>query len=52
VRTEERLRRLNIFEKVNIRREPTEDPRVHNAVIEAEEAPEAGYLTAMVATAT
>jgi len=48
VRTEERLRRLNIFEKVNIRREPTEDPRVHNAVIEAEEAPEAGYLTAMV----
>ncbi len=48
VRTLERLRRLKIFEKVNIRREATDDPQVRNPVVEAEESANAGYIAAAV----
>ncbi len=43
-RTAERLRKLRIFDKVNVRREPTTNPAVQDAVIEVEESPSAGYF--------
>lgn len=43
-RTAERLRKLRIFDKVNVRREPTTNPAVQDAVIEVEESPNAGYF--------
>lgn len=48
VRTIERLKRLQIFEKVNIRRESTPDPNVKDPVIEVEESSTAGYIGAAV----
>ncbi|MBI5154419.1 BamA/TamA family outer membrane protein [Candidatus Poribacteria bacterium] len=44
VRTVERLRRLGFFEKVNVRREPTDDPNISDAVVEVKEDPGAGFV--------
>ncbi len=40
----ERLRGLGFFERVNVKREPTADPQVVDAVVEVEEDPNAGYF--------
>jgi len=48
VRTLERLRRLKIFDKVNIRRATTADPQVRDPVVEVEESANAGYIAAAV----
>lgn len=48
VRTVERLQNLRILEKVDVRREATDDPQVRNPVIEAEESANAGHVTASV----
>lgn len=44
VRTVDRLRGLGFFENVRVRREPTADPQVTDAVVEVEEDPNAGYF--------
>jgi outer membrane protein insertion porin family len=43
-RTITRLKNLRIFKNVTIRREPTSDPNVQDAVIELAEDPNAGYF--------
>jgi outer membrane protein insertion porin family len=44
VRTEERLRNLGIFRKVEVQPVPTVDPRVKDAVVKVEEDPAAAFL--------
>lgn len=45
VRTEQRLRNLEVFEKVSVRREPSADPKAQDAIIVVEERPEMAYAT-------
>lgn len=46
VRTEQRLRNLGIFKKVDIERRPTADPQVNDAVVNVQQDPNAGYIGA------
>ncbi|MEQ8819747.1 MAG: outer membrane protein assembly factor [Sumerlaeia bacterium] len=43
-RSVQRLRRLGFFRDVRVRRVPTEDPRINDAVVEVEEDATAGYF--------
>lgn len=44
VRTVQRLKRLGFFESVQVQREPTDDPRVDNAIVDVKEDPAAGFI--------
>ncbi|MDX2175760.1 MAG: outer membrane protein assembly factor [Candidatus Sumerlaeia bacterium] len=44
-RTEDRLRRLRVFDEVAVRPEATGNPEVRDAVVETKETPNAGFFT-------